>query len=449
MPLLRGGECVLFYRCHAPTHRYYYTSCATLTPRTTQIKPYYDTEEVVVLENYIIVRTCNRILDGQPGHPTNQYTVLSYDTFRLDVYGCEALGSPGAAGTEKCTPCLPVIAKCSYKGQCCKFNPFVDQGNTEHVYEKCTCTNPNCFWETNDPCCRQFCCGCCDCLPPDPDGPTKIVFRQYPDTHTKSNRHEYCCFKQKSSFDESAYGNLVCTASQLDARSARDTVAKIHAAQKAWLKKMDYAMPAAKSYTRFQASSTCGTLLVLDAQDPCFTVFGGSTNVVWAGAKMAERVVDYVNWEAANPGARAIEMKRNDCFTCKPTVMRPSKPITAKDAFKFQPRKQPRIPNCAAAPKVVKGGKARFETQGATNHLMNAAAAAVAPPVHSRFAPSPDLHSAGGGGYRAPPLQTPLLQSAYPSAADQNQVGSAAPAGGDDFAQFQAWQKASAESKKN
>ena len=435
---------VLCHLYHAPFRSPLLPFCAIPWPREPQIKPYYDTEEVVVLENYIIVRTCN--LDG-PGRPTNQYTVLSYDTFRLDVYGCEALGAPGGTQKKGCTGTM--CAKCSYKGQCCKYNPLVDRGDTETPDKHCTLHNWWCCEQVPSSlnCCHQFCCGCFDNLPADPDGPNKIVFRQYPDAHTKANRHTYCFCKKGSSFDETAHGNLVCTVSGLDAQSAKDAVVKIHAAQKAWLKKMDYAIPAAKSFTRFQASSTCGTLLVLDAQDPCFTVFGGSTNVVWAGAKMAERVVDYVNWEAANPGARAIEMKRNDCFTCKPTVMRPSKSIKAKDAFRFQPRKKTRIPDCAAAPKVVKGGKYQFDSHGSTNHFANAAAAGFNP--HGPRASS--APPAGGAGYQPPmrTAQTPLLQSAYPSAADQPAASGSSAASASDYAQFMAWQQAAAESKKN
>jgi hypothetical protein len=112
----------------------------------------------------------------------------------------------------------------------------------------------------------------------------------------------------------------------MDAHSAKETVAAIHAAQKAWLKKMDYSIPAAKSFTRFEASSTCGTLLVLDAQDPCFTVYGGNTNVVWAGAELGERSVDYINWDKSADAAplRAFDMSRNECFTCTPAIYAPN-----------------------------------------------------------------------------------------------------------------------------
>ena len=120
-------------------------------------------------------------------------------------------------------------------------------------------------------------------------------------------------------------GKLVIKAIGLDHTSAKATVAAIHIAQKAWLKKMDYAIPAAKSFTRFEASSTCGTLLVLDAQDPCFTIYGGSTNVVWAGAELGERKVDYINWDKSADAAplRAFDMSRNECFTCTPSIYAP------------------------------------------------------------------------------------------------------------------------------
>jgi hypothetical protein len=111
----------------------------------------------------------------------------------------------------------------------------------------------------------------------------------------------------------------------MDAESAKGTVAAIHAAQKKWLKKMGYAIPAAKSFTRFEATSTCGTLLVLDAQDPCFTVYGGNTNVVWAGAELGERSVDYINWDKSGAAPlRAFDMSRNECFTCTPAIYKPS-----------------------------------------------------------------------------------------------------------------------------
>ena len=191
----------MFYRCHAPTHRYY-TSCDTLTPRTTQIKPYYDTEEVVVLENYIIVRTCNRILDGQPGHPTNQYTVLSYDTFRMDVYGCEAVNETGAEGGKALAgACVKLCGKCSYQGQCCKYNPKVKAAEPFSTDDECSKHNPLACCPTKlgpcpnpcgtpcgmlgDTCCRSFCFGVCDCIAPDPAGPHSIEFRQYPSAHTK------------------------------------------------------------------------------------------------------------------------------------------------------------------------------------------------------------------------------------------------------------------------
>ena len=304
------------------------------------------------------------VLNRDSKFPTNQYTVLSYDTFRLDVYGCEAVPyeevdtSPGCCITHKecmtsAPGCVNIFSKCSYRGQCCKFNPMIPQGTLWRADDKlsvhnpcgnlkcgnypaacggapvkCGCAGPpSCLGIPNpfsvitgklgSSCCRQFCCGCCDCIPVDPEGPHRIEFRQYPTSHMKINTQAFCCTQCSGSFSERVVGNLVITATGMAADTARSTVLAIHACQKAWLKKMEYAIPAAKSFTRFEASSTCGTLLVLDSQDPCFTVYGGTTSVLWSGAgDEGNRAVDIIGWgNAAQGPARSFEMSRNECFS--------------------------------------------------------------------------------------------------------------------------------------
>ena len=160
-----------------------------------QIRPFYDHDEVTCLADYIIVRTVNR----ESVVPTNQYTVLSYDTFRMDVYGCEALGESGAE--LGCAPCVKLCGKCSYQGQCCKYNPKVKAAEPFSTDDECSKHNPLACCPTKlgpcpnpcgtpcgmlgDKCCRSFCFGVCDCIAPDPAGPHSIEFRQYPTEHTK------------------------------------------------------------------------------------------------------------------------------------------------------------------------------------------------------------------------------------------------------------------------
>ena len=169
-----------------------------------QIRPFYDHDEVTCLEDYIVVRTVNR----ESVVPTNQYTVLSYDTFRMDVYGCEALGPAGKPPLAGC--CVKICAKCSYQGQCCKYNPAVKNEIPWSAADDCSKHNPCGFCPATlcgkcanpcalamgglgSACCRSFCCGCCDCIAPDPAGPHSIEFRQYPTEHTKVRREARAC----------------------------------------------------------------------------------------------------------------------------------------------------------------------------------------------------------------------------------------------------------------
>ena len=94
-------------------------------------------------------------------------------------------------------------------------------------------------------------------------------------------------------------------------------VEKIHDNQARWLKKMGYEVPAAQAFTLFEASSTCGTLTVLDSADPCFTEYGGNTSVVWAGAQLRGDSIDNFNFRQGSGGMRQFDMTR-DCATCRP-----------------------------------------------------------------------------------------------------------------------------------
>jgi hypothetical protein len=159
---------------------------------------------VTCLEDYIVVRTVNR----ESVVPTNQYTVLSYDTFRMDVYGCEARGPPGKPPLAGC--CVKVCAVCSYQGQCCKYNPAVKNNVPWSAADTCSkhapcnfcpstlcgkCANPCALamGGLGSKCCRQFCCGAFDCIAPDAAGPHSIEFRQYPSEHTKVRREAWAC----------------------------------------------------------------------------------------------------------------------------------------------------------------------------------------------------------------------------------------------------------------
>ena len=130
---------------------------------------------------------------------------------------------------------------------------------------------------TWDGCCAGACCNC------EQTGASRVVFRQFPRSHTQATRHCYCFFKCSSRQTEKIEGGILAEAGGLDPESALAVMKKVHDAQAAWLKKNNLSQPAGTAFEIFKAESCCSSLTVLDSADPNQNVLRGNilTKVTW------------------------------------------------------------------------------------------------------------------------------------------------------------------------
>ena len=143
-------------------------------------------------------------------------------------------------------------------------------------------------------------------------GSSRIVFRQFPRSHTEATRHCYCFFKCYTKRTEKIKGGIIAEATGLDPESAAGAVTEIHAAQQAWLKRKFLSQPAGTSFVTFKTESPSGSFTVLDSSDPNQAVLSGDVRigVRLAGADLSDREVDGLNELHVAPPSLSFEVRR-------------------------------------------------------------------------------------------------------------------------------------------